>query len=187
MNAKDLSFVERRQDKPNDAVNDQYAMKIIMPEKSDNEDQGGFSIDSLDSPNTRKYTLNQILKAKLVRPASMQLDRFGRVAFNKNREISQASLPLMQQVGVQPNSSQGSGSQLGPANNLRANQALRVFLSHQDYSKLNQKEVKREQDRFIGQKDPMQLEFNHNTIITRLNKMKNVLQNAQVINQIDMR
>ena len=53
--------------------------------------------DDIDSKRVRRNGDNELTPVREVkRPASNQIDRFGRIAFNKNHELSQASLDVDQ-------------------------------------------------------------------------------------------
>jgi len=54
----------------------------------------GLNGDSQDSLDIRDRIMGGLGQRRVARPASNQIDRFGRIAFNKNRELSQASLDV---------------------------------------------------------------------------------------------
>ena len=69
--------------------------------------QGGNFMDNFMKSNDKEEAFDEksvnpghkfhpisIAKMKKDRPASNKIDRFGRIAFNKNKELSQASLQI---------------------------------------------------------------------------------------------
>lgn len=118
------------------------------------------------------------MKQRAIRPASNQIDRFGRIAFDKNRELSQASLDVDSNFS---GNSQGRGESLENRRLIHTEQENVLFSL-----KKRREKVKAQIDNMQAQKDPMELEFDHKSVINRLNRLKNVLDQGKVVNRQQM-
>lgn len=81
-----------------------------LRQRNEKRQQLLYSLNSQMEARERllKHQHNE-MKQKAIRPASNQIDRFGRIAFNKNRELSQASLDVESNFS---GNSQGRGESL---------------------------------------------------------------------------
>lgn len=121
------------------------------------------------------------------------MDRYGRVLFNKNRELSQASLDVDKEgsISVKFDDQQDQEEEKKAADVQSSKKELRLRsvsnsrrLINSDQPQRFSKIKKRPQHK--KKRDPMDLEFEFSKcsqqIANRLDKMKKVLQSGRVIN-----
>lgn len=132
---------------------------------------------------------NLQMQQKAQRPVSNQIDRFGRIAFNRNRELSRASLDVRSNDSDKNQQEEEKKEMMGAANHLIHNQRnMRTDQEDVLFGALK-KRRQRQRNEIQGvnvERDPMELEFNQQSVIMRLNRMKNVHAQGKVINQEEL-
>lgn len=169
-------------------------LRNIKLSKNDPINSDGDSLDPRDRIMGKKS------KKSVLRPVSNQIDRFGRIAFNKNKEPSQASLdvdddeeesksPLLNNPGKQKKDVDNSDANDDQKRMGGYSSNVPLFKSHGAKSQMN-KFAQRVMKKLSNKKqddDPMQLELVFKQKITkRLDQFKKVLGGGKIVNQSKM-